>query len=96
MTEQQYIRYKAINDEAERLKDFLSFCGKKYRVPFVGPYQINLVKKEKKVKRFFSIQRAARGAINSEELKINEVLQERIIDVIEQYVDELQKKLEEI
>lgn len=93
MTEQQYNEYKIISEELETLKDFLFWCGKKYKNKLVGQRETRLIKKKK---RCFNIGRAAYGAIESTEVKIPAILQERIIEVVEQYADELQKKLDEL
>ncbi len=93
MTEQQYNEYKTISAELETLKDFLFWCGKKYKNNLVGLRETRLIKKKK---RRFDIGRVAYGAIESTEVKIPVILQERIIEVVEQYADELQKKLDEL
>ena len=90
MTEIQYKQYKELQGKIEPLKDFLHWCGNKYRYNGVGQYETRILKKK------FCVGRIGYGAINSTEVELPLELQERIIAVIEQYVDEKQKELDEI
>ena len=90
MTEIQFKKYKELTEEIEPLKNFLFWCGKKYRCSSVGSYQTRILKKK------FCVGRVGCGAIESTEVKLPLELQSRIVDVIEQYVDEKQKEIDEI
>lgn len=90
MTEKQYKKYTELKKEIEPLKNFLFWCGKKYRCTSVGHYQTRILKKK------FCVGRVGCGCIENTEVKLPDELQDRIIEVIENYVDEKQKELDEI
>lgn len=90
MTNEQFEKYQSLKKEIEPIKDFLEWCGKKYRCCGIGQYSMRLIKKK------FSIGRKGAGLIDSTIVDIPIELQDRIIDVIEKYVDEKQKELDEI
>ena len=92
MTDEQYQKYAKIKEEIEPIKDFLFWCGHKYSSRGYGGYETKLIRK----KSIFSIGRVAYGGMTSMDVKIPLELQDRIIDVVEQYVDEKQKELDEI
>lgn len=88
MTELQYQKYRLLKEEIEPIKNFLSWCGNKYRDKYVSFYGMRLIKKE------FKIGRKGYGAIPNTEVTIPYELQERIVEVIEQWVDEKQRELD--
>ena len=45
---EQYEHYTKVNKEVEHLKDFLSFCGIRYKNKYVGKYPIKFATKTKK------------------------------------------------
>ena len=90
MTQQQYDKYTELKKEIEPLKDFLFWCGKQYRCTSVSHYKTRILKKK------FCVGRVGVGAIENTEVKLPDELQDRIIEVIEQDVDEKQKELDEI
>ncbi len=91
MTEKEYLQYKHIKDEIDELKDFLAWCGNKYHCLGISHYRAKLKKKRK-----FLIGRVGCGAIGDTELELPSVLQDRIIEIMENYVDEKQKELDEL
>lgn len=74
----------------EPIEDLLRWCGKKYRSEWINQYPLILFKRK------IGVGRLGRSAINSTDVILPIDLQNRIIDVIEQYVDEKHKELEEI
>lgn len=89
MTDNQFNRYKELKDEIAPLKEFLFWCGIKYHAGWISRRQMRIIKKKFCVCKDF-------GPIENNEVKLPLELQNRIIDVIEQYVDEKQKELDEI
>ena len=90
MTNEQFNKYQSLKKEIEPIKSFLEWCGKRYKCCFIGQYPMRLIKKK------FSIGQKGIGAIDSTIVEIPIELQDRIIDIIEKYVDEKQKELEKI
>lgn len=88
MTQEQFIKYERISKDIAEIESFLGWCGKKYHCRYVREYPIKLIKRK------FSI--GLIGSIKDTEIAIPKDLQDRIIDVIENYVDEKHKELEEI
>lgn len=94
MTEKQYKEYDEKKKRIEPLKQFLSLCGNRYHdKDFVSkyPFQIRTVGIRFFLERLFYL-------CNNEEktFKIPDDLQDRIVNVIEEYVDEKMKELEQI
>ena len=88
MTNEQFEKYQALKKEIEPIKAFLEWCGKRHRCYGTGKFPMRLIKKK------FCIGRKGMGVIDSTVDEIPIELQDRIIDVIEEYVDEKQKELE--
>lgn len=89
MTKEQYNKYKQIETELAPIKNFLSYCGNKYH--------------EKGFRYFLSrliIKRQVRIGINkfmdNQIFDVPRELHDKIIDVIERYVDEKEKEMQEI
>lgn len=98
MTKEQYEKYKKLNEEVENIKNFLFYCGKRYRhSTYVKRFLFNILRVKIFEKRFkLNMPNAPLWWDEDISLDIPEDLQERIIDVIEDYVDEKEKELEEI
>ena len=92
MTEQQYKDYERISKELKPIKDFLFWCGERYKCDSVGKYDCRLITKVKD----FLIGRKGNRAIESTEVELSDELQDRIIEVVEDYVAEKEKELEQI
>lgn len=92
MTEQQYREYKRISEEIQPIKSFLEWCGNKYKSPCVGKYRTRVIGK----KTFISVGRKGYGAIGNTELLLPPELQEKVIEIIEDYVSERERELNEI
>lgn len=90
MTDEQFNKYQSLKKEIEPLKNFLHWCGKRYRCKGISQYHMRLIKRK------FNIGRKGIGLIESTIVDIPFDLQDRIIDVIEDYVDEKNKELDEI
>lgn len=93
MTEEQFNRYEFISKEIKPIKDFLFWCGNKYAHWAGSQYDFGIVCAFQR----FALRMKRRSSSDKENTyDIPWELQDRIIDVIEQYVDEKQKELEEI
>ena len=92
MTEKQYKRYQEIEEEIKDTKKFLAWCGNKYH-SFNGKYPFVL----KMLRRGFALitQRPWSADLESTYC-IPQELQQRIIEVMEQYVDEKEQEKNEI
>ena len=90
MTNEQFEKYQSLKKEIEPIKDFLEWCGKRYRCYGIGRYPMRLIKKK------FCIGRKGSLIMDNTRVEIPIELQDRIIDVIEEYFDEKQKELEKI
>ena len=91
MTKEQYNKYKQIETELVPIKDFLFYCGNKYHEKGVFYFLTKLI-----IKRQFRIGTRKRKSMDNIEFVVPGDLHNRIIDVIEQYVDEKEKEMEEI
>lgn len=98
MTKEQYEKYKKLNEEVENIKKFLFYCGKRYRYNiYIKRFLFNILRVKIFGKRFkLNMPNAPLWGNEDRSLDIPEDLQDRIIDVIEDYVDEKEKELEEI
>ena len=90
MTNEQFEKYQALKKEIEPIKEFLEWCGKKYRCYGIEHYPMRLIKKK------FSIGRKGNLTMDNTRVEIPIELQDQIIDVIEEYFDEKLKELEKI
>lgn len=89
MTKEQYNKYEEIKRDLEPIKDFLFYCGNKYHEKGVRCFLSELI-----IKRQIWI--GTRRIMNNREFAVPRDLHNRIIDVIEQYVDEKEKEMQEI
>lgn len=89
MTKEQYNKYKQIEAELEPIKDFLFYCGNKYHEKGVRYFLSRLI-----IKRQFRI--GTRKNMDNNEFDVPRDLHDKIIDIIEQYVDEKEKEMQEI
>lgn len=92
MTEKQYKRYQEIETEIKDVKHFLGWCGNKYhsyqdKYPFI----LRILKKG-----FALVVKSHWKNIDEATYYIPQELQKRIIDVIEQYIDEKEQEKNEI
>lgn len=92
MTEKQFHEYKKIKEELSDIKEFLFWCGTKYKGRTTSYFRTRLIGR----KVLISVGRKGYGSIGDTEIKLPKELQESIIDVIEQYVERREKELEEI
>ena len=89
MTEQQYFEYQKKKKELQPIKDFLFWCGDKYRQS-MGCYDSKIIVD----KLLFG--RIGFGAIASCSFPMPRELRDRVIKVVEQYVDEKELELQDI
>ena len=93
MTEEQYKKYTKINEEVQTLKNFLSWCGNKYKNKFTGKYPFKIDAKTKKFDLRSMLQFCS---IPDNTYEISVELQSRIIETIEKYVGEKELEMESI
>ena len=89
MTKEQYNKYKQIETELVPIKDFLFYCGNKYHEKRVSYFLSRLI-----IKRKFRI--GTRRIMDNKVFDVPRDLHDKIIDTIEQYVDEKEKEMQEI
>lgn len=94
MTEKQYKRYQEIEAEIKDTKKFLEWCGNKYHhFTYSGkyPFILRILRKG-----FALVAKKPWSSIDEATYYIPQELQERVINVIEQYIDEKEQEKEEI
>lgn len=89
MTKEQYNKYNQIETELKPIKDFLFYCGNKYHEKGVRYDLIRLI-----IKRQFRI--GTRKIMYNKDFDVPKDLHDKIIDTIEQYIDEKEKEMQEI
>ena len=93
MTKEQYNKYTEITKELEPIKEFLLWCGNKYKkVVYDYPFWICISKRIKG----FVIRNKVSFAKWKHETELPKELQRRIVKVVEEYVEEREKELEEL
>lgn len=92
MTERQYKRYQEIEAEIKDTKNFLGWCGNKYH-SYSGKYPFILRMFRK---GFALIVQRPWASHDESTYYIPRELQERIIEVMEQYIDEKEQEKNEI
>lgn len=97
MTRDDYEKYKKLNEEIENIKNFLFYCGKRYRCKlFFTRYLFDLLP-IKGFNKYFKLRNKCGDLSDGNDIyDIPRDLQERIIDVVEDYVDEKERELEEL
>lgn len=96
LTTEQYEKYKEIQEEIKPVKKFLEWCGTdKYKCKNVGKYRFSL--RALFESRSVALYRNTHfGTLSDNTYEIPEELQNRIIAVVENYVEEKEKELERI
>lgn len=92
MTENQYREYKIQLAKIEPIKDLMEFCGNRYHKNGFGFYDMRMFK----IKRRFGIGRKGAGYIETTSVTLPNDLQDRIVDTVEQWLDEEIAKMEEL
>lgn len=94
MTKEQYEKYSAIKAEIAEIKEFLWWCGKKYKGDLLSrQYETKTITRKKQIR----VGRKGNcGGIEDTEIILPKELQEGIIDLIEQYVEKREKEMEAI
>ena len=93
MTEEQYKKYQALTQEIKPVKEFLSWCGDRYRERAIGQYSFRIKVFGKKLS-FRASRHWCSETDNTFDIPFE--LQSRIVAVVEQYMDEKEKELEDI
>ena len=89
MTKEQFGKYAEIEKELRPIRDFLFYCGNRYHEKGVSYCLSRLI-----IKRSFWI--GTRRLMDNKEFDVPRDLHDKIIDTIEQYIDEKEKELQEI
>ena len=87
----QYKKYDKILEELRPVKWFLNWCGDRYKDKSVSKYRFRIITKAKQFFLYKDIYFA-----RDKEIEIPKDLQKRIVEVIEQWVDEKEQELKNI
>lgn len=93
MTKEQFELYKKIENEIEDIRNFLFWCGKRYHGECVSKFRFNFLTKGKEL---FLHRNSSLCTLEEDTFNIPIELQERIIEVIENYLDEKEEELRKI
>lgn len=93
MTNEQYEKYKKKREELAPVKSFLFWCGDRYKNKTVGKHRFQIFTK---CKEFFLHSDLDHIPTESNTYSLPKELQTRIVKAIEDYVDEVEKEMEEI
>ena len=91
MTREQYKKYDKILEELRPVKRFLNWCGDRYKDKSVSKYRFRIITKAKQFFLYKDIYFA-----RDKEVEIPKDLQKRIVEVIEDWVDEKEQELKNI
>lgn len=93
MTKEQHEKYERLSRKIAPVKNFLFWCGDRYHEDAVTKYMFSI----KTIGRKFALM-ARRHWCTAEDntFELPHDLQQRIVAVIEQYIDEKEKELQEI
>lgn len=91
MTNEQYEKYKKLEEEVKPVKDFLFWCGDRYKDKTTGKYTFGILTK---LNNFFMYKNSRFSSMESNTFEIPKELQKRIVQTIEEYVDEVEKEME--
>ena len=87
----QYKKYDKIQEELRPVKWFLNWCGDRYKDKSVSKYRFRIITKAKQFFLYKDIYFA-----RDKEVEIPKDLQKRIVEVIEDWVDEKEQELKNI
>ena len=93
MTKEQFELYKKIENEIEDIKKFLFWCGKRHHVEYVPKFRFDFLAKGKEL---FLHMNSSLSKSEENTFNIPIELQERIIEVVENYLDEKEEELRKI
>lgn len=93
VTEEQYKKYQKIEKETAPIKDFLEWSGKKYKNKMTSLYRFSIKTFGAK---FGLYMHRLFCTIPENEFELPVELQDRIIEVLENYVDEKEQEKAEI
>ena len=93
MTKEQFELYKKIENEIEDIKKFLFWCGKRHHGKYVSKFRFNFLTKGKEL---FIHRNSSLSTSEENTFNIPIELQERIIEVVENYLDEKEEELRKI
>lgn len=92
MTESQYKEYTKIKAEIAPERELLFWCGNRYANKLGFCYHIRAMLRRRKL----MLERIGYGAIDSEEYELPRDLQDKLIQVMEDWLSEKEKQLESI
>ena len=93
MTREQHEKYERLSEKIEPVKNFLFWCGERYHEDAVTKYPFSI----KTIGRRFSLMARRHWlTVENNTFELPHDLQQRIVSVIEQYIDEKEKELQEI
>ena len=93
MTKEQHEKYERLSRKIAPVKKFLFWCGDRYKEEAVSLYCFSI----KTIGRKFALMaRRHWCSVEDNTFEIPHDLQQRIVAVIEQYIDEKEKELQEI
>lgn len=90
MTKEQYEEYEILNNKLKGVRSFCEWCGNRYKDVYCSKFRFNILTKGKQLflnRKWNTFQPQE----NIYEIPIE--LQERIIEVVENYLDEKEKEL---
>ena len=93
MTKEQYEKYKKLDNELKDIRDFCFWCDKKNKKYDVCKRYFMLLVKRKKI-FFYKLRYLSTDELNTYYIPLD--LQDRIIDVVESYLDEKEEELRNI
>ena len=97
MTTEQYEKYKEIREEIKPIKNFLEWCGTyPHKDLNVGKYRFSLRTLFSKNKGVALYREMYAAGVSDNTFEIPKELQNRIIAVVENYVEEKEMELERI
>lgn len=93
MTQEQFNKYQDIEKEIAPIKNFLCWTGKKYKDRMLSNYRFSI----KTIGAKFGLyMHRCFCTVPENTFELPTELQDRIIEIIEKYVDEKQKQLDEL
>ena len=93
MTKEQFELYSKIEYEIKDVRNFCFWCGNKYRNKYINKNRFNIVTKFKNI---FLYKKSHVNTKEENTFNIPIELQERIIEVVENYLDEKEEELRKI
>lgn len=90
MTKEQYEEYTKLDDKLKGVRDFCFWCGNRHHDKYVSTFYFNIITKGKEL---FLHRKCSTSLEENNTYQIPMDLQERIIQVVESYLDEKEQEL---